>query len=407
MVDLARIRAARDVVSRLVGPASPLIQSEHFSRLTGAQVFLKLECLQRTGSFKIRGALNKLQRCLEAEGPRPVVAASAGNHAQGVALAASRLGLSATIVMPEGAPISKQLATRDYGGHVILHGRTVAEALVRARELAGEGYCFVHPYDDDDVVAGQGTVALEILEQAAEVDEVWVPVGGGGLAAGIAAALAEARPATAVVGAQAEACPSALKALEAGEPVTVLPGRSIADGILVSRVGDATYPLLARNLREVRLVEEKDIATAIVQLLEKKKVLAEGAGAVALAALLAARPERVRGKRIVVVISGGNVDLNVLDRVLEQGLIRSGRIFRFAVVLDDVPGALGSLLGVVARERANVLHIAHDRLSLDLPVGRTRVEVEVETRGAEHVGAVWAALREAGFTIRGHDLPST
>jgi threonine dehydratase len=405
MIDLARIRAARDAVSRWVSP-SPLIHSEHFSRLTGAEVYLKLENLQRTGSFKVRGALNKLLRCREAEGPRPVVAASAGNHAQGVALAAATLGISATIVMPENSAISKQLATRDYGGRVLLHGSTVAEALERARALAEEGYCFVHPYDDEDVIAGQGAVALEILEQGASPDEVWVPVGGGGLVAGIAAALAEERPSVQVVGVQTEACPSAAKALEARQPVTVAPGRSIADGILVSRVGDTTFPLLVRHVREVRVVEETGIASAIVRLLENKKLLAEGAGAVGLAALLSAPPERVRGRAIVVVVSGGNMDLNVLDRVLEQGLIRSGRIFRFAVVLDDVPGALGSLLAVVARHRANVLHIAHDRLSLDLPVGRTRVEAEVETRGAEHIGEVAAALREAGFSIRAHDHPA-
>ncbi len=404
MIDLARIRAARDVVGRWVSP-SPLIRSEHFSRLTGAEVFLKLENLQRTGSFKVRGALNKLHRCLESDGPRPVVAASAGNHAQGVALAAASLGMPATIVMPETAAISKQLATRDYGGRVVLHGRTVAEAVERARALGEEGYCFVHPYDDEDVIAGQGTVALELLEQVAEADEVWVPVGGGGLAAGVAAALAEARPTAKVVGVQTEACPSAARALEAHEPVTVALGQSIADGILVSRVGDTNFPLLARGVREVRVVEETAIASAIVQLLERKKLLAEGAGAVGLAALLSAPPERVRGRRIVVVVSGGNVDLNVLDRILHQGLIRSGRIFRFSVVLDDVPGALGGLLAVIARQRANVLHIAHDRLSLDLPVGRTRVEAEVETRGAEHIGDVAAALGDAGFSIRPHDRP--
>jgi len=398
MIDPAHIREALEVVRSHV-PPSPLILSEHFSHTTGAQVYLKLENLQRTGSFKVRGALFKLSRCRGGVGPKGVVAASAGNHAQGVALAASWVGVPATVVMPEGSPISKQLATRDYGARVILHGRTVADALVRAAELVAEGYTFVHPFDDPDVAAGQGTAGLEILEQIREFDEVWVPVGGGGLIAGVASAVKAARPGARLVGVQSEACPSALEALRAGGPVAVAPGRSIADGILVPRVGDTTYPVLAEAVEEVLTVGEDRIAMTIVELLEKKKVLAEGAGVVALAALLAAPPERVHGRRIVAVISGGNVDLNVLDRILEQGLIRTGRILRFAVVLDDVPGSLGVLIAVVAREKGNILHIFHDRLSLDLPVGRTRVEVEVETRGPDHIAGVSAALATAGFLI--------
>ncbi len=404
MADIARIREALGVLRTRLSP-SPMILSEHFSHATGAQVYLKLENLQRTGSFKVRGALFKLSRCRESIGPKGVVAASAGNHAQGVALAASWVGVPATVVMPQGSPISKQLATRDYGARVILHGRTVAEALGRASELAREGYAFVHPYDDEDVVAGQGTVGLEILDQVPEPDEVWVPVGGGGLIAGIADAVKPSRFEVRIVGVQTEACPSALEALRAGGPVDVTPGRSIADGILVSRVGAVTYPVLASSVEEVLAVAEDRIAMAIVQLLEKKKVLAEGAGAAALAALLDAPPERVAGRRIVVVVSGGNVDLNVLDRILEQGLIRTGRILRFAVVLDDVPGSLGTLLAVVARERANILHIFHDRLGLDLPMGRTRVEVSVETRGQDHIGALCGALTAAGFAVEPRGLP--
>jgi len=276
---------------------------------------------------------------------------------------------------------------------------TVADALERAEELRRDGYTFVHPFDDLDVVAGQGTAGLEILDQVPAFDEVWVPVGGGGLIAGVTTAVKAARPGVRIVGVQTAACPSAAAALRAGEPVTVTPGRSIADGILVSRVGAVTYPVLASAVDEVVTVEEDQIAMAIVQLLEKKKVLAEGAGVVALAALLAASPERVRGRRVVIVISGGNVDLNVLDRILEQGLIRTGRILRFAVVLDDVPGSLGALLAVVAREQANILHVFHDRLSIDLPVGRTRVEAEVETRGPDHIAQVTTALAAAGFAI--------
>jgi threonine dehydratase len=325
------------------------------------------------------------------------VAASAGNHAQGVALAASWLGIAATIVMPENAPISKQLATRGYGGRVILEGRNVAEALGQAEELVAQGYTYVHPFDDEDVVAGQGTAGLELLSQVADLDEVWVPVGGGGLASGIAVAVKADRPPIRVVGVQTEACPSAVAAAVAGRPVAVETGRSIADGIVVPKVGAKTFPLLSCLVDELVTVEESRIAMAIVLLLERKKLLAEGAGAVPLAALLAADPERLQGRRIALVVSGGNLDLNILDRILEQGLIRTGRILRFGIVLDDVPGALGSVLAVLAREKANILHIVHDRLSVDLPVGRTRVEVAVETRNAEHIEGVLTALEEEGF----------
>ncbi|GAB4258462.1 MAG: threonine ammonia-lyase [Deferrisomatales bacterium] len=406
MVEPAHILEAREVVAAQL-PPTPLLYSEYFSSATGARVYLKLENLQRTGSFKVRGALHKLHRCREAIGPKGVVAASAGNHAQGVALAAQRLGIPATIVMPENASISKQLATRGYGGEVILAGASVAEALERARALVAEGYTFIHPFDDPDVIAGQGTVGLELLEQCEAPDEVWVPVGGGGLIAGLAVAVKQGAAATRIVGVQSEACPSAAEALRAGRPVTAPAGRSIADGIMVPRVGEHAFRILRRLVDEIVVAEESRIAMAIVQLLEMKKLLAEGAGAVALAALLAAPPERIRDKRVVVVISGGNVDLNVLDRILEQGLIRTGRILRFGVVLPDVPGALASVLAVLTRQRANILHILHDRLSLDLPVGMTRVEVEVETRNEAHIRELTEALAAGGFhtePCRGHPL---
>ena len=398
MIDLGSVEEAMEVMRRQF-PPTPMIFSEHFSRITGAHVYLKLENLQRTGSFKVRGAANKVARCRGEIGAKGVVAASAGNHAQGVALAASRAGVPAVVVMPETAPISKQLSTRGYGAQVILAGRTVADALARAAEFVEEGYFFVHPFDDEDVMAGQGTVGLEILAQAERFDEVWVPVGGGGLISGIATAVKSRRPEVQVVGVQTEACPSAREALRSGRPVEVPMDRTIADGILVSKVGERPFAVLSRLVDRMLTVEESRIAMTIVQLLEKKKLLAEGAGIVGLAALLAAEPGAVKDRTIVVVVSGGNVDLNVLDRVLEQGLIRTGRILRFQVVLDDVPGALRSLLGVLSEKKANILHILHDRLSLDLPLGRSRVEVAAETRGAEHIEELLAALTERGFTV--------
>ncbi|GAB4256916.1 threonine ammonia-lyase [Deferrisoma sp.] len=398
MLDIARIQEAMEIVSRRF-PPTPLLRSEQLSRQTGAEVFLKLENLQRTGSFKVRGAAHKLWRIRDQVGPNGVVAASAGNHAQGVALAAAELGIPSTVVMPEGASISKQVATRDYGARVLLHGKTVAEALERAWELAQEGYTFLHPFDDDDVIAGQGTVGLEILRQLEAFDEVWVPVGGGGLAAGVTLAVKDRLPGARIVGVQTQACPAALEALRTGEPVEVSAERTLADGIRVPRVGERPFRVLRQAMDEVLLVEESRIALAVVTLLERKKLLAEGAGAVPVAALMAAPPERVEGRRIVLVVSGGNLDLNVLDRILEQGLMRTGRILRFRVVLDDSPGSLHDLLSVVAREQGNILHIFHDRLSVDLPLGRTRVEVEVETRGFDHIGRLTAALLQAGYRI--------
>ncbi|MDF1552083.1 MAG: pyridoxal-phosphate dependent enzyme [Deferrisomatales bacterium] len=418
-ITAADLAAARDVV-RDRFPPTPLIYSETFSQRTGAEVFLKLENLQRTGSFKVRGALCRLTRDRQSIPAQGVVAASAGNHAQGVALAASQLGIPSTVVMPETAPIGKQLATRDYGARVILHGRTVAESLEQARRLEEEGYCFVHPFDDPQVIAGQATVGSEILEQLAafeasreqpscplpqgepqdgQTTEIWAPLGGGGLLTGIALAVEEVLPGVHLVGVQTAACPSAAAALRAGKPVTVATEHSIADGIVVPKMGELPFQILSRRLDETRSVEESAIALAMVELLERKKLLAEGAGATALAALLGAPPERVRGHRIVVVISGGNVDLNVLDRVLEMGLMHKGRILRFSVVLDDRPGALSRLLHILTREKANILHVAHDRLSVDLPLSRTRVALTAETRGFDHNRELTAAIQAGGYHL--------
>lgn len=389
--------AARALEGRIVH--TPLLFSDFFSRERGAHVYLKLESLQRTGSFKVRGATYKILRTLGRIGPKGVVAASAGNHAQGVALAASNLGVRATVVMPESASLSKQLATRAYGAEVVLRGANIAESLRHARELADRGHTFVHPFDDDDVMAGQGTLGLEILADLPDVDEVWLPVGGGGLAAGVAAAVKATRPGCRLVGVQAGACPSARRALEAGSPSDVEAAPTIADGIAVPRLGDRPFEVLREHLGEVFEVGEDQLAAAMVHLLERKKVLAEGAGAAALAALLAAPSERVRGRRIALVISGGNVDLNVLDRVVERGLLHAGRVLRFGAVLPDVPGALAAVLAVVAREGANVLHVAHDRLRPGVPLGSTRVDVWAETRGFPHCRRIAEALGEAGVRV--------
>lgn len=398
MIQPEEIQGAARVLEG-VAIRTPLILSTSFSQRCGAQVYLKLESLQKTGSFKFRGAYHKLAKIRAGVGPLGVVAASAGNHAQGVAHAAQLLGVPATIVMPEWASISKQLATRAYGGRVILSGTSLTESLTHARALEAEGRTFIHPYDDADVIAGQGTIGLEILAELPQVDTILVPVGGGGLIAGIAAAVKTLRRETAIIGVQAAACASALAARRAGRPVAVPARKSIADGISVKEVGQLPFAVMERLVDDLVTVEEEQIAAAVLDLLERKKVLAEGSGAVPLAALLAGDLCPLRDHAVVLVVSGGNVDSHLLGRILNQGLFRSGRILRLSVVLEDVPGALSALLSVVAAQRGNILHILHDRMGRHLPLGLSRVELEVETRDAGHIEELLNSLGSIGYNV--------
>lgn len=402
-ISLERIREAAAVIEEKV-IRTPLVHSPTFSKLSGAQVFLKLENLQKTGSFKLRGASYKLAVRRSEIGPAGVVAASAGNHAQGVALAARRAGLPAVIVMPEWASITKQKATEGYGGKVLLEGHSIGESIEKARQLALEGRTFIHPFDDPDIICGQGTIGLEILEDLPEPDAIVVPIGGGGLISGIAVGVKALSPRTQVIGVQAEACPSALAARKAGEALKVEARRSIADGIVVKQVGGLNVPILNRLVDDVRLVNEDEIADALLMLLERKRILAEGAAAVGVAALLQSRLCIPPAARIAVVISGGNVDIPLLDRIIRQGLFRNGRVMRFIICLDDVPGTLSRLLGLIAGLKANVLHIHHDRGSGQLPIHLSRVELEIETRGPEHIGEIAEKLRENGYSI--HSPPT-
>jgi threonine dehydratase len=366
--------------------------------MSGAEVYLKLENLQRGGSFKVRGATYKIRSILKQLGPEGVVAASAGNHAQGVALAARDAGVKATIVMPEWVSLAKQEATRRYGAEVILKGRTLEESIHIAQDLAREGMTFLHPYDDPAIIAGQGTIGLEIFQEL-EPDYIFVPVGGGGLISGIAVASKALRPETRIVGVQSAACPSAHAALKEGHAISVKAEKSLAEAISVTRVGDLTLPILRDKVDEVVLVEEEEIAQAILLLLERKKVLAEGAGAVPLAALLSSRVQIPEKSKVVLVISGGNVDSLLLDRVLSQGLLLKGRFMRLSVLLEDVPGSLAKLLTIVAGLGANVHHIHHVRSERNLPITFSRVELELETKGFEHIIEIEKALKASGFEI--------
>jgi len=395
---LKDVEAARDRIKGVV-LRTPLVYSHSLSRESGREVFLKLENLQTTGSFKLRGALNRLKVLQErGEGDR-VVAASAGNHGQAVAFAAAALGLKATIVMPLTSSISKQMATRGYGAELILHGDALPQALEKARELEAAGWTFIHPYDDPGVMAGQGTLGLEILEDLPGVDTVVLPVGGGGLAAGVAVACKGLRPEMRLMGVQAALVPSLAKALEAGGPTPVPAAPTLADGINVPLVGEHPFPVLKQHLSEVVLVREEEIVQGLLFLLEGKKVLAEGAGAAAAAAFLGPLKGRDLGRQVVLMVSGGNIDIPLLERVVPRALLARGRLLNLRVALSDRPGSLARLTRLLGEQGANILHLFHDRLARELPLDHTRVELNLETRGPDHGAAVLKALREAGYEV--------
>jgi threonine dehydratase len=397
MLSLADIQAARERLSGLI-LRTPLVYSKTLSRMSGREIFLKLENLQITGSFKLRGSLNKI-KLLPVEQTAGVVAASAGNHAQGVAYAATLAGLPATIIMPQWASLSKQLATEGYGGRVLRQGQTLAEALDHARKLAQTGLTFIHPFDDPQIIAGQGTLGLEILADLPEVDAVLIPVGGGGLAAGAALAIKSSQPRIKIFGVQSRLVPSAQAAFAAGHPVAVPGAPTLADGINVTCLGQQTFPVLRQHLDGLTLVSETEIADAVLLLLEKKKILSEGAGAVPAAALLQASTGLDLGRRVVLVISGGNMDIPLLERVVQRGLVNSQRLLTLNVVLPDSPGSLGRLTSLLGQAGANILHLAHDRLGLDLPLRETRIKMDLETLGPDHCQQIIATLQQSGYRV--------
>ena len=399
MVTLADIRVAEQ---RIAGHIirTPVVYSPTLSAMTGAHIWFKLEALQKAGSFKVRGAANKILAAGDKIKTSGVVAASAGNHAQGVVVAAHAAGVPAVIVMPEWAAISKQEATRGYGAQVILHGKTLEESIARAQGLAAEGRLFIHPFDDDEVIAGQGTVALEILADLPETDQIVVPVGGGGLIAGISVAAKAMRPLISIIGVQASACPSAGESLRQDHPVRICAGRTIADGIRVAEPGARTFPAIHEFVDRIVLASEDEIADAMLLLLERKHIVAEGAGAAPLAALMNGSMDIEPGSTIVLVISGGNVDSAMLFRIVRQSMARQGRIMRFSVILDDQPGTLARLLAVIAEKRGNILHIHHTLGESNVPLQMARVHLELETRGRDHIEAIKKAVAGAGYEMK-------
>ncbi|MCS4504852.1 threonine ammonia-lyase, partial [Arhodomonas aquaeolei] len=374
---------------------TPCALSRTLSELTGCELYIKFENHQFTAAFKERGALNRLLALTPAERERGVIAMSAGNHAQAVAYHAQRLGIHATIVMPRHTPNVKVRNTRAFGADVRLRGDGVAEAGEYARSLAEEhGYVFIHPYDDERVIAGQGTIALEMLEEFPALESLVIPVGGGGLIAGNAVAAKAINPDIEIVGVQTERFPAVRQAL-AGEPIHC-GAATIAEGIAVKQPGTLTLPIIRELVDDILLVDEPGIERAILMLLEIEKTVAEGAGAAGLAAVLA-EPERFRGRRVGLILCGGNIDLLPLSSVIQRGLVRSGRIIRVRVGVPDVPGALADFTRLLAEHRANVIQIAHQRTFTDLSLRATEVEATLETLGSEHSTEVLAALRSAGY----------
>ena len=399
MLDVAAVLEARQRVME-VARHTPLDYSHAFSDLTGAEVHLKMENLQRTGSFKIRGATNKMAHLDDAERSAGVVTASAGNHAQGVALAADRAGVDAKIVMPEYAPVSKVEATRAYGAEVVLHGIDYDTAQEKAHGIeTEEDRTYVHAFDDEHVMAGQGTLGLELVEDLPSLDTVVVPVGGGGLISGIATAVKANDPDTRVVGVQAEGASAMAQSLREGEPVELDAADTIADGIAVGKPGRATFDVIEERVDRVVTVKDAVIARTLVDLLERSKTLVEGAGAIALAAVVEEAFEYEENEVIVPALCGGNIDLNVLRNVITRGLVEDGRYLKIRTTLKDRPGALEGLIGVIAGARANIYGIKHERTSLDTSVGATDVEIDLETRGHEHVAQLIAELEAEGYEV--------
>jgi threonine dehydratase len=396
MVNLADIQTAlgrlRDSIY-----LSPYTHSEGFSRTTGNEVFLKLDNHQKTGAFKERGALNKLLTLSAKERSAGVITASAGNHAQGLAYHAHRHGIRALICMPLTTPLIKVSAVKGYGAEVILSGANYDEAYEEAmRRSQHEQRTFVHAFDDDAVIAGQGTLGLEILQQHPDVEAIVVPIGGGGLIGGIACAVKETKPGVQVFGVQPARLPSMQVAIAEGKPVTLSPAATIADGIAVRRAGDRTLPLVQKYVDQIVTVDEEEIANAVLLLLEREKTLAEGAGAAAMAAVVNHKLP-LSGKKVAVLVCGGNIDVTLLSRIIERGLVKDGRLVRLRVHLPDYPGALHRLTGILAQHRANIVETSYNRAYYGVNLGDTAIDITMETRGPDHIAELLSALVAAGY----------
>lgn len=402
MSEAVTLEMVQEAQKRLRGVAQKtgLSFANSVSKIADCQVYLKMENLQRTGSFKLRGAYNKVASLTPEEREKGVIAASAGNHAQGVALAASAYGCQSTICMPKHAPLSKVAATRGYGANVVLHGDFFDEAAAKAVELTKEhGYTFVHPFNDPEVIAGQGTIALEIIEQLPDVDAIVAPIGGGGLISGLAVAAKSVNPKIKVIGVQTENMPSMKESVEQGKIITYNGKATLADGIAVKTPGDLTFDICRRYLDDIVTVDENEISQAILWLLERCKTVAEGAGVVPTAALMNGKISGLHNKKVAALVSGGNIDVNNMQRVINQGLIKSRRKIFFQTIIPDVPGEMVKLLTIIANANANVLSIVHERSQHGVDMGQTAVSLELETANEKHVEQLMSTLKDHHYYV--------
>ena len=396
MITLEKIYQAAYILKD-VARKTDLIYAPKMS--TDHELFLKTENLQITGSFKLRGAYYKISQLSEEQRRSGIIACSAGNHAQGVALAASRMGIRSTVCMPDGAPISKVEATKALGADVCLVPGAYDDAYEKARQLVEETQAtFIHPFDDDEVIAGQGTIGLEILDQLPDVDAIIVPVGGGGLISGVAYAAKQLKPSIKVYGVQAERAASMVESRKTGSPITLPRVSTFADGIAVKHPGDTTFSMIDKYVDEVVTVSEDEIATAILTLIEKQKLIAEGAGAVSVAAAMFGKLP-IKGKKVVAIVSGGNIDVNILSRVITRGLVTSGRTATLQIELEDKPGQLVGVSKIISEHGGNVTSVHHERSDANMPVASCYLKIGMETRDFEHIEAISKALTDAGFKI--------
>lgn len=400
MLDLKSIEKAYDRVSNVVH-RTPFSYAPILSQLSGYEVYLKKENLQRTGAFKLRGAFNKIASLIESGDRRGVVAASAGNHAQGVAFSAKYFDIEATIIMPESTPLTKVMGVKEFGANVILHGANYDEAYAYAVTYGEENnYAFVHPFTDDEVMSGQGTIALEMFQEIEDLDALVVPVGGGGLISGMSVASKALNPKCKIIGISAAGAPAMKTSYDAKTPIDTTSVRTIADGIAVRDTSPITLEYILKNVDLFETVGEDEIASAILFLLEKQKVLVEGAGAVGVAALLHGKIDLPKGSKVAVVLSGGNIDVTMLSLIIEKGLMKSARKMKLLVTLIDKPGALQSLTEILTKIGANIVQIGYDRTSIDLEFGDAHVSVSLETKGEEHQAEIRTQLKEGGFSFK-------
>ena len=397
-MDLNQIISAREKMKGIIHQ-TPLDFSQTFTDMSHNEVYLKLENLQKTGSFKVRGSINKLTSLSKEELSKGVIAASAGNHAQGVAYSSKMLNIPCTIVMPKGAPLSKIQATKNYGAEIVLEGDVFDDALAHAMELSEkQGFTLVHTFDDDEIIAGQGTIGLEILEQLPDVEAIICPVGGGGLIAGIAVAVKEKNPNVAIYGVEASACPSMAQSLLEKKPITVPSSPTVADGIAVKKPGVRNLEIVEKYVDDLVTVDELEMIRTMFLLLERNKLLVEGSGASSLAALLYEKLN-IKGKKVVALLSGGNVDVNFISRIIERGMVEAGRYARFSIIIVDKPGGLQRVLTNITEADANILSVHHTRMGRNIYPGYTEIEIAVETKSHEHILDLQKALTAKGYRV--------